>query len=160
MVLLTGEQPSAYGTVAEHDPTACSPEMEPLSRHDDGRQRAPVGVHDLGPEDLHRVGTGHEVPPSEGTRELTPPVSRNACSPEQVVVQVAHGEEVHMTGVERTAGRDPPDSRLRTGDGVGNGQLVRRNQVAPATQPATQTVKGSPTHLWVTLAKTRPPTRR
>src|SRR5450756_240609 len=50
VVVITGEQASAYGTVAEHDPPTRSTQVEPLTRDDDPGQRSPVGVDDLGPE--------------------------------------------------------------------------------------------------------------
>src|SRR5674476_20957 len=43
-IVVTGEQSSAYGTVAERDRPTRSAQMEPLPRYDDPRQRSPVGV--------------------------------------------------------------------------------------------------------------------
>src|SRR5665647_3419361 len=112
-IVVTGEQSSAYGTVAEPDAAARSLEVEALARHDDPRERAAVGVDDLGPEDLDGADTGHEVPPTQGTRGLAPPVPWHPCPAEQVVVHVAHGEGIHVPGVERAARGDAPDGRLR-----------------------------------------------
>jgi len=91
VVVVTGQQPSAYGTVAEHDPPTRSPEVEALPRYDDPGQRTSVGVDDLAPEDLDGADAGHEVPPTQGARGLAPPVPRHPCTAEQVVVHMAHG---------------------------------------------------------------------
>src|SRR5664280_1465350 len=144
VIAATGEQASAYGTVAERDAAARSLEVETLPRYDDPRQRSPVGVDDLGAEDLDGAGAGHEVPPTQGARELAPPMSRHACTAEQIVVHMTHGEGIHVPGVERAARGDAPDGRLRTGDGIGNRQLVGRDQVSPAPQPPTQLLDAHP----------------
>ena len=83
VVVITGEQPSAYGTVAERDPPTRATQVEPLPRHDDPGERTPVGVDDLGPEDLDSTGAGHEEATTQGTGELATPMPRHPCAAEQ-----------------------------------------------------------------------------
>jgi len=94
VVVVTGQQTSAYGTVAERDPPTRATQVEPLTRDDDPGKRTPVRIHDLGPEDLDSTGAGNEVPPTQGARELAPPMPRHPCAAEQVLVHVAHGEGI------------------------------------------------------------------
>ena len=81
MVVVASQESSAYGTVAEPDPPTRSPQMEPLPRYDDPRQRTPVGIDDLSPEDLDRADAGHEVPPTQGTGDVSPPMPGQTARP-------------------------------------------------------------------------------
>ena len=137
---VAGEQTSAYGPVAERDAPAAAPELEPLAGDDDARQRAALGVDDVGARDLDGADAGDEVRGGRHGGHLALPEPGQACAGQQVVVQVAHRHRVHVACVEPVARGDPPDGGLRACDRVCDGDLVGGHPVAGATQPPAKLV--------------------